>query len=666
MRIALLVLTALGLSAAELPVRQVILYKHGVGYFERSGELRAGEAARLDFKASEMNDVLKSLTIEEAGGGKVTGVRYDSSEPLQKKLGEYSFNLQKSLSLALILDQFKGARIEMKYGTEAIAGAIVSGRLTAESADKQPARELLVILADGGELRTLDLAAATSIKLSDPSLQLQVKEYLAALAISRSKDQRSVYIDSSDKNVRKLFAGYMIPAPVWKSSYRLIFKDTAEPMLEGWAIIDNTTGGDWTNVNLSLVSGRPISFISQLYEPKYITRRTADLQDQIAQGPVIYEGAMEAQAKKMAAPAPPAAMAMRSGAVGGSLGSFADRFNRTDGRRLEAASSIDPGTQARELGDLFEYRFSSPVTVKKNESAMLPFLQQKLNSRKLLIYSDESMQNPLNAAELTNVTNKTLDGGPITIYDSGAYAGEALMDTLKAGDKRLISYAIDLGTRITTAFDSSSVNINEMHSHRGVLTIRNSIQETKTYTAKNVDQKAKTLIIEYPVRPGYKLLNQKPSETTKSRYRFEVKLAAAGTEKFPITEERVYDETYMVSNLTPDTIAVYVRNKVLSEAGRRQLQQIADQKNKISAIQVQIRNLEGQSNEIVADESRLRQNIESLNRVNGQQEQVNKYAGELAARETQLAKLRDQTAAARSQMTKLSDDLNVMIEKLEF
>ena len=199
-----------------------------------------------------------------------------------------------------------------------------------------------------------------------------------------------------------------------------------------------------------------------------------------------------------------------------------------------------------------------------------------------------------------------------------------------------------------------------------MLSIRSSIQETKTYTAKNVDQKAKTLVIEYPVRPGYKLLNQKPSETTTSRYRFEVKLAAAGTEKFPVTEERVYDQSYMVSSLTPDAILVYTRNKVLSEAGRRQLQAIASQKTKLAAVDGQIRNLEGQSSEIVNDESRLRQNIESLNRVNGQQEQVNRYAGELAAKESQLAKLRDQVAAARSQKATLENDLNVMIEKLEF
>ncbi len=62
------------LPGAELPVRTVVLYKHGVGYFERGGTLGPGESARLDFNAAEMNDVLKSLTITD-NGGKVTKPR---------------------------------------------------------------------------------------------------------------------------------------------------------------------------------------------------------------------------------------------------------------------------------------------------------------------------------------------------------------------------------------------------------------------------------------------------------------------------------------------------------------------------------------------------------------------------------------------------------------
>ena len=125
-----LLLSAMGVQAAELPVRQVILYKHGVGYFQRSGQLAAGESARLDFNASEMNDVLKSLTIVERGGGKISGLRYDSSEPLEKKLSECPFRLGAGQSLSAVLDQLKGALIELKFGAETVRGAILSGRVT--------------------------------------------------------------------------------------------------------------------------------------------------------------------------------------------------------------------------------------------------------------------------------------------------------------------------------------------------------------------------------------------------------------------------------------------------------------------------------------------------------------------------------------------------------
>src|SRR5438105_3803810 len=247
--IPMYVLLAAGAMAADLPVRQVILYKHGVGYFERSGQLGPGESARLDFKATEMYDVLKSLTVEEKGGGKISGLRYDSSEPLNQKLAEFPFQLAPGTPLSAVLDQLKGARLEMKFGSETVAGAIVGGRLIAGD-DKRPEREQITLLLDGGDLRTFDLSAAASLRFNDPKLQAQFKDYLTVLTNARSKEKRSVYIDSTDAKSRQLIAGYMIPTPVWKSSYRLIFGDAGQPVLEGWAIVDNTTGEDWTNVQL--------------------------------------------------------------------------------------------------------------------------------------------------------------------------------------------------------------------------------------------------------------------------------------------------------------------------------------------------------------------------------------------------------------------------------
>jgi hypothetical protein len=653
--------------SADIPIREVILYKSGVGYFERAGTLRPGESAHLDFKASEMNDVLKSLTLEDRNGGKVTGLRYDSSEPLDQKLAAFPFTIGGQAPLSLFLDQMKGAKVEIKYGAETVSGTIVSGRLVAGD-DKRVEREQLVLLLDSGELRTFDLAAANSIRFGDAALQLQLKDYLLAVNQSRSKDKRSVYIDSSDAKERNIAASYMVPMPIWKSSYRLMFNDKTEPLLEGWAIIDNTSGEDWTNVRLAVVSGRPVSFISSLYEPKYVVRQTVDLPEDRAAGPVVYDGVVEAdQTVKLKNAPVPAAPPMQRGQImgaqygSGSGGGVGGAFNR-----LGAQSTVAVNVASGDLGELFEYRFSAPVTVKKDESTMLPFLQQKIGSRKLLIYSENYGEHPMSAAEITNSTGKTLDGGPITVFDGASYGGEALMTTLKIGDKRLISYAVDLGTRVTTKFDSSSSVVREIHVNRGMLTARTATEEIKTFTIRNVDRKAKTLIIEHSQRPGYKLLNMKPAETTANAYRFEVKLGPDSTEKFPVTEERVYDTTNAVSSLQSDVLLSYVQNKALSDAGRRQLQQIIDLKRQIVDTDNQIHQLETDINNLFRDQERVRQNLQSLNQVSGQQDQVQRYARTLATQETQLAAMRDKVGELQKQKVTFQSNLNALIEKLEF
>lgn len=654
-----LVLVAVA-AAAELPVRQVVLYKHGVGYFERSGELQPGEGARLDFKPSEMDDVLKSLTIQDPGGGRIAGVRYDSSQPLEQRLEDFPFRLGDRQPLSAFLDTLKGARIAVRVGPETLTGAVVGARLT-PAAGQQPEREWLTLLADSGELRTVDLSSATALSFQDKQLQERLREYLAAVSGARSRESRSVYIDSTENRQRQIVAGYVIPMPVWKSSYRLILPASGAATFEGWAIVDNVTGEDWNNVRLSVVSGRPISFLSRLYEPRYLPRPEAQLPEERAQAPIVHQGAIgglveaekdEAKLLRDRSDAPRrAAMAME---VTAPL------------PRLQTESSIAPAAEARELGELFEYNFATPITVRKSESAMLPFLQQKIAARKLLIYSDQRQQNPMNAVELTNDTGKTLDGGPITVYESSAYAGEALMETLKMSDKRLVSYGIDLGTRITTQFDSTSNVVREIHFRRGVLTARQAMQEIRTYTIRNVDQKAKALVLEHPARPSYQLVNLKPAETTASAYRFEIKLAPGAVEKFPVTEERVYDSTFAIANLTPDVLASYIQNKALSETARAQLEKVAAQKRSIAETDGAISRGEREISDLASDQSRLRQNIDSLNRVAGQQEQVQQYARQLAAQEAQLAAARDRLAGQRKKKAALESDLNSLIEKMEF
>jgi hypothetical protein len=665
-------------AAADLPVKQVVLYKHGVGYFERSGTLAPGESARLEFNAAEMNDVLKSLTISEPGGGKVSGLRYDSMDPLSHRLADFPFQIGASEPLAAMLDQLKGARLELRFGGETVTGAIVGGRLVLRS-DNQPEREQLTLMLDGGELRTVDLSAATGIRFTDATLQGQFRDYLAALEAARSKEKRSVYIDSTDARAREVVASYMVPSPVWKSSYRLIFGPSGQPVLEGWAIVDNTTGEDWNKVQLSLVSGRPISFVSQLYAPRYVERPAVELAEDSAARPVVHEGGYGAGLGTAAGPVSGMGGGVMGGVIGGvpaaaparrnamtSLGTVNQTVEVEETPVRALPSDIVANASAGELGELFEYRIAQPVTIRKSESAMLPFLQQPIEARKLLIYSDHTSQHPTDAAEIANTSGKTLDGGPITVYDGGAYGGEALMETLKAKDKRLISYAVDLGTRITEAFGSKASIVREIHANRGMLTTKLASEETRTYTVRNVDQKAKTLIIEHPLRPMYTLLNQKPSEKTANAYRFEVQIAADATREFTVSEERVFDQTYAVTNVTPDLLVEYAGNRAIGDTGRAQLQHIADLKTQEAEADRGLHDADSQTTSVTADEERIRRNIASLNVVSGQQQQVQDYARQLAVSEQQLAALRDRKAELQKKKTALDGELNKAIEALSF
>jgi hypothetical protein len=673
------------LFAADLPVREVILYKHGVGFFERSGELKPGETARLDFKAGDMNDVLKSLTITDRDGGKIGGVRYDASESLDKRLEDFPFALGQQATLVAFLDQLKGAQLEIRLGPETVSGTIAGARMAQLSdkgqSDKGQAveRETVTLLTDAGELRTIDLSAATAVKLLDPKQQALLKDYLTVLNNARSKDRRSVYIDSLGATARELVASYMTPAAVWKSSYRLLFTSTSsttqEPTLEGWAIVDNTSGEDWDNVKLSVVSGRPISFISQLYPPRYVQRPTAELAEDRPVGPQVFQGgiagALGGFAPAPTAPPNPTMASPKAGGGGGGGRGGAGAINGrafTEGVSLASVdqSSFSSVASGQDVGELFEYSFASPVTVKMGESAMLPFLQQHVGARKLLIYSESMGLHPMNAAEVSNSTGKTLDGGPITVYDAGAYAGEALVETLKAGDKRLISYGVDLGMRLSTKWDTTSNAVREIHLRRGTLTTRNAVQETKTYTIKNVDAQAKTLVIEHAERSGYKLLNQTPSEKTANAYRFEVKVAASAEQTFAVAEERVYDQTISLSSAAPDVLATWIQNKALSDAGRRQLEQIAQKKSDIAANDDALAQTQADQRDASQDQERVRKNIQSLNAVAGQQDQVQQYARQLAVTESRLATLRDNESALKKKKAQLQADLNTLIEKADF
>jgi hypothetical protein len=669
---ALLAVAAFTLPAAELPVSRVVLYKNGLALFERSGEVKAGEPVRLEFKKSEMDDVLKTLVLTSSAGA-VTHLRYELDEPLDRRLADIGLRIPDGVNLATLLDQMRGARIVLGTTGGPIEGTVVSGRVAQSSQPTQQMQRLeLTFLTTAGELRIIDLDGVSSVKLADDRLQKRLTEALAAYQEAQSQERKSLWVETSGA-AGNLLARYLVPAPMWKSAYRLAFTDKDDATIEGWAIVENKSDSDWNNVQLTVVSGQPISFISRLYEPKYIARQDLEPAENVAQfrnlersaapqaAPMkaardaFNRNAKQQNLVQMNAPMPAGTPA---GVIGGTLGSVTET--------VEVASSVEPDTEAQEVGELFEYHFSRPASVKAGESLLLPFVQQKITARQVYIWDSGEGVHPQRAAKLTNSTGKTLDGGPVTVYTPEGYTGESLLSTFKAGDKRFLSFAIDLGTRVTTKFDTGAQVIRSFKAERGVLTTKSVLERRTTYTVSNVDAKEKALLISHPVVGNQELVSPKPEEKSDQRYLFAVTAPAAGSTSLTVVEQQPLEESVGIITMDPDQIVAWIAARKLSPEARQKLETLAAKKRALSDANAAIHQIEASINALSNDENRLRQNIQSLNYVASQKPQVEKWAADLAAKEVTIIDQQARLEEARKKKSALESELAHLVETLSF
>src|SRR5260221_7501157 len=276
-------------SPSKLPVRRVILYKNGVGFFEHLGSVHGSQDVHIDFTSSQLNDVLNSLTVLDLSGGRITGVDYNSEAPLARRLATLRLALGEKPTQAEFLGALRGARIEVRSGAApAISGKLLSiERKTRSSTTFTVETEEISLITDAGEVRSVDLNPATSIRILDSDLKLEVGRYLSLIAASRDQDVRRMTLSTTGTGDRNLYVSYISEVPVWKTTYRIVLPSKLEkkPLLQGWAIVDNTVGEDWNNVELSLVAGEPHSFIQQLSEPYYGRRPVVPLPESVQLSP---------------------------------------------------------------------------------------------------------------------------------------------------------------------------------------------------------------------------------------------------------------------------------------------------------------------------------------------------------------------------------------------
>ena len=332
----------------------------------------------------------------------------------------------------------------------------------------------------------------------------------------------------------------------------------------------------------------------------------------------------------------------------------------------KATSTVVADTETQEFGELFEYRFGQPASVKAGESLLLPFVQQKISARQVYIWNQSEGAHPQRAAELKNTTGKTLDGGPVTVYAPEGYTGESLLSTLKAGDKRFITFAIDLGSKVTTKFDTSAEVVRSVKAEHGVITTRTAVEQRTTYTISNVDAKEKALLISHPVDGNLTLISPKPEEKTAERYLFAATVPASGTTSLTVAEERPLEESISISSMPADQIVTWIGARKISPEAKKKLEAIVSKKNEAADAALEVQRLEKKLTTGESDENRLRMNIQTLRGVAGQQDQVSNYATQLAKKENEIQDERARLDDARKKQAALEDELATLVENLSF
>jgi hypothetical protein len=674
-------------AVARLPVTRVILYKNGVGYFEHAGHVHGNQQVNVDFTTAQLNDVLKSLTVLDLGKGRVTGVSYNSVAPLSRQLGALRLPIGEDASASQFIGALRGARLEVRNGSSSATGRLLSvdeKELPSKNKDGDHDPKVTVtelsIVTDIGEIRTFDLTPATSVRIMEKDLNEEVGHYLRLLASTRDRDVRRMTISTAGDGDRELLVSYISEVPVWKCTYRIVVPPTDKPLLQGWAVVDNTVGEDWSNVDLSLVAGAPQSFVQELSQPYYTRRPVVPLPENAMITPQTLEATLEESA--------PPPMVSTGGVVGGVLGGVAGGVmggviggvasgvgvgagggvggglykGETIANIMESATTV---AESKELGDLFQYKLRDRVTIRKNQSALVPILQSRIEAEKVSVWNPTDSY-VLRALWVTNTSNVTLDGGSFNVLDGDAFAGEGLMDPIKPGEKRLLSYAADLGLVVDAKEKPENLRVTKILIAHGVMIQTHEDRQERTYAIHNRDTSPRTVVLEHPARQGWKLEDGvKPDESTASFHRFRLTVEPKKTARLTVTEFHPVSTRWELHNLTDKEISYFVDGKMLTPDVEQALRRVIAQKNDLVGIDAEISSRKSQIDNISEDQKRLRENLKVLKGSAEEKALVERYARELNTQEDRVLSLQKEISDLHVKRDASQKTLNDIIQSLQ-
>ncbi|HEY1404407.1 MAG TPA: hypothetical protein VGB05_09795 [Pyrinomonadaceae bacterium] len=705
-------------TGQTLPIRRVILYSNGVAYIERRGMVSGHAEVNLSFKQSQVDDVLKSMIVLDLGQGRIGAVSYNSSAPPSARIADIPFSVASATQnsgLAGVLGQLQGARVVVTTANRTATGSILTveeRRAQIDSTKPALVTHALVIASEGGELASFELADVRSVKLIDEGTRRDIAEFASATAAARRRDAKTIVVTSDGDGAREMLVSYTVAAPIWKTTYRVVLDAAGQPFFQGWAIVDNVSEEDWNNVQLSLISGTPVSFIQPIQQPFYRYRPVIPMPGNLSLNPQVYEpddsggtslngrSAAEIPSQAYAAPPPPPApqdllksTVQGRGAARSERGARQDLLLRqqnqvnnlsllADGTAgatgegtLSAAitgdsSGVAAAAEGNEVGDLFEYQIAQPVTVKRDRSALIPILQTRMEGARVSIFNESvRRERPMSGMLLKNTSTLTLEDGAVTVIDGNAYAGEALMERLKPAEQRLISFALDLGTLVTVRQKEDRAPAYLVRILNGVFQAHYHRQDKKTYALANQTAHTRVVYVEHPVRPGWELDDKetpKPEGRSARYYRFRMELKPHERTELTVTERQPLMDTFALTNVTSDQLRLFVSRRYLDEATRIALEKIVEIKSRIAAIDTRLAAIEAEITEIGEDQTRLRENIETLSQTAEAKLLIARYVAKADQQETRIEQLTKERQTANEERQRLQPQLDAAIRALSF
>ena len=670
--ISLLVVQTLW-AQQPLGITRVLLYKNGMAYIVRSGQITT--PVSLTFHPEDMNDVLKSFTAWNPDNGSLYSVGYTAGIPSSHMLSRFPFDISgQDTGLGEFLIQVKGADIKLDHSGKDLLGKLVAVQKTDHATAPQTTStdyRLTVLLRDGS-LQSVWLSDVRAVEFVDPQLRDQLRSYLEVLAAGRQDVTRevSVYPVPAPGPIQ---VAYLQQFPLWKTSYRIDL-GAKESKIQGWAQIDNPTGEAWENVSVSLLSGAPVSFVMNLYDPLYTRRTTVAVPGGQVAAPRQYEAAVRQEVANA-----DAARGQQGQAAAGARGGGAGGAGGGGGRGAvpQAAAPPPPPTltppgavfqqaESARVEDFYEYKFPFPVRIASRQSALLPFLQKTMNVEKLSIFNARSdRSNPRLGARLENNTDIPFESGPATFFQDTRYAGEAVLDYLPRGEKALVSYGVDNDIQIGSRPQSQPETTVRVTVSKGVAVLFMESVQTTTYEIRNKGMDKKALIIEHPRLPNRTLKGIDAFETTEGFYRFRVALNAGQSTTLSVPEVVARQTNLSLTSLTRPQLTLFAGRET-PQSVREKLGQIVDMQEQIAGMQADVQKTQSMIDTLFRDQDRLRENLKALRDGAEEQQLRTRYLDQLRRQEDQIDAGRAHIDSVSREIAAAQSRLSDLISNLTF